>query len=87
MVYLDEQLRTIAGWNKDDLQLHAIEDNNRLVTKSLHSYVFLAPKGSQKNKCRYFQGVPQHSSITGWRRISEIMYVSTVTSFCVLLRF
>ena len=34
MVNLDEQLRTIAGWNKDDLQLHAIEDNNRLVTKS-----------------------------------------------------
>ena len=40
MVYLDEQLRTIAGWNKDDLQLHAIEDNNRLVTGSLKMQIF-----------------------------------------------
>ena len=29
MIYLDEQLRTIAGWSKDDLQLHSIVDNNR----------------------------------------------------------
>ena len=29
MVYLDEQLRTIAGWSTDDLQLHSIVDNNR----------------------------------------------------------
>ena len=31
MVYLDEQLRNIAGWSKDDLQHHSIVDNNRLV--------------------------------------------------------
>ena len=29
MVFLDEQLRNIAGWSKDDLQLHSIVDNNR----------------------------------------------------------
>lgn len=28
---LDEQLRTIAGWTKDDLQLHSIVDNNRFT--------------------------------------------------------
>ena len=26
---LDEQLRNIAGWTKDDLQHHSIVDNNR----------------------------------------------------------
>jgi len=29
LIYLDEQLRTLAGWNKDDLQSHSIVDNNR----------------------------------------------------------
>ena len=29
MVYLDEQFRKIAGWSKDDPELHSIVDNNR----------------------------------------------------------
>ena len=32
MEYLDEQLRKIAGWSKDDPQLHSIVDNNRSWT-------------------------------------------------------
>ena len=29
MDYFDDQLRNIAGWNKDDTQLLSIVDNNR----------------------------------------------------------
>ena len=49
MVYLDEQLRTIAGWNKDDLQLHAIEDNNRLVKNQYYVFMLFGSDRSSEN--------------------------------------
>ena len=41
MVFLDEQLRNIAGWSKDDLQLHSIVDNNRLVALTFDTFTDL----------------------------------------------
>ena len=41
MVFLDEQLRNIAGWSKDDLQLHSIVDINRLVELTFDTFTII----------------------------------------------
>ena len=49
MVFLDEQLRTIAGWSKDDLQLHSIVDNNRAFLECMLEQVQIERSPSNEN--------------------------------------
>jgi len=49
MEYLDEQLRKIAGWSKDDPQLHSIVDNNRAFLECMLEQVQIERSPSNEN--------------------------------------